>query len=347
MKKLTALLLALVMTLSLCACGESAELKSVREQIAAIGEVGLDSEAAIAAAEEAYRALSEEDKAKVDNYTELLAARETYDAAVQAAREASAAAERAAAQKALAGKWVDVYSKVQLYMSSSPLILNEDGSVVTDTLTYEWSLSDDGRSISLGYGGTALLLLNIVDEDGITALVNTFPNSSSNVYVREEDFQTFFDRRFVAVELSPENVGEYFGEFVRVGDWLDEFGDPIKDYGAYAFRSAAYERGLVYMGCSQDLAVEWTSKTRWGEDQSCLVSDPFTPQYLSEPVSFVSFGRVKGTLYYAKAEYVAENGLEPWEGQPYPFRVIRFTDGTCFGFNGWWQSAADYDDCKY
>ncbi len=79
MKKFIVLFLALAMCLSLCACGKSKAVANVEELIEAIGEVTIDSESAIAAAEEAYSALPEKEKDKVNNYAVLTAARENLD----------------------------------------------------------------------------------------------------------------------------------------------------------------------------------------------------------------------------------------------------------------------------
>lgn len=74
MKKLTALILFLAMCFSLSACGKSEAVVNVEELISSIGEVTLESEAAIAAANDAFFALSEEEKAQVKNLDDLDAA---------------------------------------------------------------------------------------------------------------------------------------------------------------------------------------------------------------------------------------------------------------------------------
>lgn len=71
MKKLIAFLLILTMAVSLCGCGKSSAVKNVEAQIAAIGEVSLDSGEAIAAAQQAFDALSEKEKGMVENYPVL------------------------------------------------------------------------------------------------------------------------------------------------------------------------------------------------------------------------------------------------------------------------------------
>lgn len=81
MKKVIALILVLVMCLSLTAC-KSKEARNVEKLIDAIGEVTLESESAIISAENAYEALSEEDKAEIENYEILTTARTTLDALI-------------------------------------------------------------------------------------------------------------------------------------------------------------------------------------------------------------------------------------------------------------------------
>lgn len=64
MRRILAAALALVLALMLCAC-KSAEAKSVEAQIGQIGDVTLESAAAIEEAEASFAALTEEQKAEV------------------------------------------------------------------------------------------------------------------------------------------------------------------------------------------------------------------------------------------------------------------------------------------
>ena len=61
-KRLLPLLLAVLLALSLTACGQSEAAKAADDLIAAIGEVTLDSEGALTDAEAAVAALSDEDR---------------------------------------------------------------------------------------------------------------------------------------------------------------------------------------------------------------------------------------------------------------------------------------------
>ncbi|HIY17367.1 MAG TPA: hypothetical protein H9839_08505 [Candidatus Intestinimonas stercorigallinarum] len=85
-KKILLWALAVSLMLSLAACGKSEAAKAVDDQIAAIGEVTLESEAAISEAEAAVDALSEEDRKQLDNTDQLEQARADYEALVLASK---------------------------------------------------------------------------------------------------------------------------------------------------------------------------------------------------------------------------------------------------------------------
>ena len=82
MRRCFVLLLVLAMALTLTACSKSEAAQAVDDQIAAIGEVTLESESAIAAAEEAVEALAEEDRKQLDNEDDLKEARAAYETLV-------------------------------------------------------------------------------------------------------------------------------------------------------------------------------------------------------------------------------------------------------------------------
>ena len=78
-KQLISILLILTLMLSLCGCGMSKEAKAAQALIDAIGEVSLDSESAIVAAEEAVAALSDKDRERLTGLDTLKKARETFN----------------------------------------------------------------------------------------------------------------------------------------------------------------------------------------------------------------------------------------------------------------------------
>ena len=79
-KKGIGVLLILALLLTLCGCGMSSEAKAAQELIDSIGEVTLDSEGAIAAAEEAVAALSDKDRERLTGLDGLTKAREEFNA---------------------------------------------------------------------------------------------------------------------------------------------------------------------------------------------------------------------------------------------------------------------------
>ena len=88
MKKAIALLLILAMTLTLCACGRSEEAKQADAIIEEIGAVDVNSGDAIAKADAAVAALSEEDRDTLKNLEILEEAKTSYQDALDAAAAA-------------------------------------------------------------------------------------------------------------------------------------------------------------------------------------------------------------------------------------------------------------------
>ena len=93
LKKTIALALCVLMLFSLTAC-KSGAVKNVESMIAALGEITVDSQAAVEAAEAAYAALSDSDKTQVENAQTLTEARTALDKALKEAR-----------RKAILGTW--------------------------------------------------------------------------------------------------------------------------------------------------------------------------------------------------------------------------------------------------
>lgn len=79
MKRIISLLLAIVMCVSLCACGKSEAAKAVQKAISEIGEVTYTSGPAIAEAEMLYNELTDAEQTTVNNYDILVQSQEKYD----------------------------------------------------------------------------------------------------------------------------------------------------------------------------------------------------------------------------------------------------------------------------
>ena len=78
-KRICCVFLCVLISISICACGKSENVKNLESLISSIGEVTLESEDLIISAEELYNNLSAEEKETVENYSLLVAARENYD----------------------------------------------------------------------------------------------------------------------------------------------------------------------------------------------------------------------------------------------------------------------------
>lgn len=95
MKKLILILLTVALVLTLAACGKSKNVQAADDLIAAIGTVTLDSQTKIVAAELAVEALTDSERAQLENAATLAAARKIYDELV-AAKKAQEEAEKLA-----------------------------------------------------------------------------------------------------------------------------------------------------------------------------------------------------------------------------------------------------------
>lgn len=173
MKKTVSLLLALTLCLSLCACGKSKSVKEVETLIDAIGEVSVDSEAAVVAAEEAYDALTSEEREKVENHTVLADARETLDAALyeKYVMELYASVSR---------EWVNV-NDMDRY------VFQQDGTGTHEEKAVEFSIDPENLLLSVteGVASPTTREFTIDLEYKTPRLV---PNDAATYYVEEQNY---------------------------------------------------------------------------------------------------------------------------------------------------------------
>ena len=204
-------------------------MTNVEGLIGAIGEVTAESESAITAAEEAYDALPEEEKVKVENYAVLTAAKDSL---------------RELKISPIVGEWVNEVGKTKSISFSADGKFNVDGYEGT------WDLNENGATLDIKIGGVSPEI-SVIEEDGFVKLNLGFMDIFE-CYVRAEDYQDAFDKKFVAVDLSPENVKDYLGEPVRAGYLLDAWGEEDRTTPIYILTSNVYDDGLVYIGCGDD-----------------------------------------------------------------------------------------------
>jgi len=303
-------------------------IKAVADQIDAIGEVTVESESAITAAEEAYSSLTEEEKAKVENYAALTAAYIALDEAIKVAEET-------ALREPYAGEWL---SEIE---GSTYITLHADGTAVRMGETLSWALNEDGTSILVDDGST----FTIIEEDSFTKIVL----NDSDYFVLSTDYRMAFDKKFtMKVELTSENVRDYLGDPVLVGYQLDNWGEP-KDENSYCFyylSSNIYDEGWVYADCSGDFAIDIVYNTGF---TMTLEDGPFDGIYNEGrylcPTQIGN--RVRGTLYYIRKECVAKNYMIGGTGSDVTTRLelksgkVYETSYTPFSDNG---VSFDYQD---
>lgn len=304
MKKTISLLLALAMCLCLCACGGGAADGS--------GASGSVSEKADA--EAPAQALPDETGAEAETQ--------------------QADAEREAQLQSLCGDWINFYYR---------FALGSDEKITIDKLSEkDVTRSENGDEIVAIYGEYKL-----IDDDGIPLLL-----AYGSHYIREQDYQPFVERCFVEVELTMDNVGDYFGDCVLIGYCLDDWGEVMENATVYRMLSTAYENGLVFLS-ARDFLMEAIFRDQTGEDV-CTIREPYEPivywhnlnsrEFVAANREFVSISRVKGTLVFVRAEYVAENRIDG------NFRLIVLNNGMNFRTNCFFdydKSTFDYESNKY
>ena len=333
MKKAIPLLLALVLCLSLTACGKSEAVKNVEAMIDALGEITLESIDTIRSAEDAYNALTADEQKKVDNYETLTEARDSYY------------------ELALVGEWVrnhiSIYDIESNYETVS-IILNSDmtGTQCDDghnPLT--WSVLNSQLCLDMGHYQNTY---SIIEEDGILYFhyyEKEMPQEnvtwqSDSVYLSVSDFHTYLDDIFLTVELTPENVANYCELFISMPTtYIDEWGEEVELENTSAslrLKNAVYDDGWLYFSSSRDTAIEvlypeYTLTHFYGEDSSfdtipagsttLTESHPYISYFPMEldqswgdnssvisdlTVDDLSFGRAKGTITFINSEYVIE-----------------------------------------
>ena len=171
MKKWTALILVLVMCLSLCACGtpQSDAAKKADELISAIGEVTLDSESAIVAAEEAVAALEDADKDSLKGLSTLEQARSDYDALV--VKEKVSAAEDAIAAIESAGD--DKAAAIAKASEAIEALSEEEAAQVSNMADYE--SAKEAMTAEMSEKATTLLSAMDSDEDPFNGVTFYYP----------------------------------------------------------------------------------------------------------------------------------------------------------------------------
>lgn len=320
MKKVLSILLALVLCLSLCACGKSEAVKNVEAMIDALGEITLESIDAIRSAEDAYSALTEDEQKKVSNYETLTSARDSYY------------------ELALVGEWcvhnISLYDIESMYTRLN-LRLNADMTAVDYgdggmEISGPWSVTD-GR-LTVGEVGNDWTDYIVFEEEDKLFLESDGSNWS---LMRVADFHALLDDIFLVVDVSEIALNEYFGFSFLENIEVDTWGEPT-GHGDKRVRltNQLYEQGWLYLSNDESLAIEIAYPEHHGETHHefngteywtkeagsiTLTGCPFTgatgqivwyiPGFTfvdDLSVDQLSFGRAKGTITYINQKYVKE-----------------------------------------
>lgn len=323
MKKAVSLLLALVLCLSLCACGKSEAVKNVEAMIDALGEITLESIDAIRSVESAYNALTEDEQKKVNNYETLTEARDAYY------------------ELALVGDWcvyyIDLYDVEGLFKRLD-FQLNDDmtGTSYMDDGETEasatWSVENCVVNIDCGQYGCCAY--TVVEKDG--KLLLEFEADPNRSLMHVADFRDLLDEIFLVVDLSEVDISEFCGISLYQSHVKDAWGEPTGDVNSHIYISnLLVEQGWLYLHNSNDIAIEvlypeyyvtqtepdgntYTYTHYSGSDT--IRDNPFTHlvgvemdnvhkgHALSSTLNKeqLSFGRAKGTIVYINTKFVTE-----------------------------------------
>ena len=289
MKKAIPVIFLLVLLAVLTACGVSSEARQVMELIDAIDTITLESESAILAAEQAYEALNDEQKSEVENYVHLSNARILYD---DLRREADYQAFR----DSLIGTWVDITDPEAAVM----LTLREDGTAEIDGFSYEWTLNPNLETVR--FEGSGRIVLAVTDDGERLWLYN--PDLMT--CLKETEYAMIADKQFRTIRNSAGAVDLYLGEAVDVGSVTDEKG---KETRLFAFRSAAYDKGWIYLCCSGDYYLAYQA----GRNFKGVLYDPFfaASYEKADQLAAIKVTDSGGSVYFISTDLVSSVSFDP------------------------------------
>ncbi len=185
MKRIISLVLVLALCLSLCACGKSKAVKNVEAMIDAIGEVTVDSEAAVVEAENAFDALTDEEKDKVENYAVLIEARTMLDAALYEKYVAELYA-------AIACEWINV-NDMDSY------VFQQDGTGTHGDKAVEFTIDPENLLLTVTEGVSSITTREFtIDLENKTPRL--VPKDAATYYVETKNYDA------IAQQIRAENT---------------------------------------------------------------------------------------------------------------------------------------------
>ena len=314
MRKISMMCVVLLLAAVLAGCGKSEAVKNVEGMIEQLGEVTVESMAAIDTAIAAYDALTEEEKAKVENYAALTSARDNC-LALQ-----------------INGEWgyeLTHFHDVPNMYNKVDLTLNADGTAFGAGFQGDMNWSVSNMLLVLSDGTLEYQMKLVPGENGY--MIEDAMGSKMN---RVADNNAILDEMFTIVELNEENILDYAEIAIATDEEIDGFGEYTGNTTNYStLKSTVFDDGLMCFDVSEDIVVEMhipAHKVKWtdGRFKSTYTYEEEAVQmqyvlygqfggYLggiwegSEDVHEItveemSLGRVKGTVVFIDSQYVDE-----------------------------------------
>lgn len=175
MRKTIAIALLIVLCFSLVACGKSEAAKKVDALILEIGEVTVEREDAVIAAETAYAALNEEEKSEVENYSILTTSRKELDEALYEKRLEEL-------YTAVYGEWINVND-----MDSYEF--GQDGAGTHGEKSIEYTIDSENMMLSV-VEGVANITARDFSIDLESSTPKLIPKDAAAYYVEAKNYDT-------------------------------------------------------------------------------------------------------------------------------------------------------------
>lgn len=327
---MVAILLTLLLCLNLCACRigipntdaptvytipRKESVVAVEQQIAQLGTITPKSFDALCAAQNAYEALSEQDRCEVSTYQQLENAWDTYYTQV------------------LSGDWcnynissfVDAYEVERL--KNTVLTLREDGTFTyyrEGETTGSWRVSQGCLELEGVYSG----IFQIEREQEKLFL------NGIDYLCQSEWYLPWLDEVFLVVEITPENIADYIYVTGCLENLKNEWGDYLRTDTRLILETTLQEQGWIYLYSNDFMAeVVFPAHRHTTTDSSGRISHYSCPEETwtvdwdhfhdpgigncdlvggpdPESVSVVdlqggkfTFGRAKGKLLFVHSDY--------------------------------------------
>ena len=337
MKKLLRGMLLLILCMSLTACGKTEAVKNVETMIDTLGEVTTESGDAIFSIDEAYNALTEEEKPKVKNYTTFLTARDSYYTLM------------------LPGEWM--FARMDLWTMhqsdrQQDFVLHSDMTWEGNMCGYAsgtWSVTNGEIRLQETNRDFEYGSFKVSVQNGIVGMKHLYDDRDGLDYMRAEDYEAYVKEFFLVVDLAESDLSEYMEFTVYDEEITDEWGDPTgTSYRWLMIKSKLYDQGWLFQDVLGDFAIEvlipaysvtdgYSDTNTYDPENVTVTYNPFeynvfrigywSENYQEEcelDLEQVEFGRAKGKLIFINSKYVTVTTDDSGNS-----RILKWYDDFC------------------